>query len=320
MDRPAPAGGAVPSGPRPEPPTSSSLRSRLALHAYRSGSRAVGVLPARSATAIEPALGGALALALRSRRWLVERHLQRAYGVPLGPRELRRAGWRAFESYARYWIESFRLPVLTGREIDDGMWAEGLEHLDAALSAGNGAILALPHLGGWDFGGAWLVRRGYPLTVVVEPLEPPELLAWFTRLRVRMGLEVIPLGPRAGSAVLHALRANRVVALLCDRDIAGGGVEVELFGECTTLPGGPVTLALRARAAVLPTAVYFEGRQGHRGEIRPALATERTGTLRKDVERLTQDLAVVLESLIRAAPEQWHLFQPNWPSDPGYCP
>jgi len=22
--------------------------------------------------------------------------------------------------------------------------------------------------------------------------------------------------------------------------------------------------------------------------------------------------------LIRAAPEQWHLFQPNWPSDPGY--
>ncbi len=257
----------------------------------------------------------ALALALRSRRWLVERHLQRVYGGGLAPAALHRAAQRAFASYARYWIESFRLPVLSGEEIDAGMWAEGLGHLDAALAAGNGAILALPHLGGWDFGGAWLVRRGYPLTVVVEPVQPPELLAWFSELRAKMGLRVIPLGPRAGPQVLAALRANEVVALLCDRDIGGGGVEVDFFAERTTLPGGPMTLALRARAPVLPTAVYFDGRRGHKGEIRPPLATERSGRLRDDVARLTQDLATGLESLIRAAPEQWHLLQPNWPSD-----
>jgi lauroyl/myristoyl acyltransferase len=29
----------------------------------------------------------------------------------------------------------------------------------------------------------------------------------------------------------------------------------------------------------------------------------------------TQALATALEGLIAAAPEQWHLFQPNWPSD-----
>lgn len=246
---------------------------------------------------------------------MVERHLQRVHGGPLPPAALRAASRRSFESYVRYWIESFRLSNMGGDDIDAGMWAEGLPHLDAALAAGKGAILALPHLGGWDFAGAWLVRRGYPLAVVVEPVEPPELLAWFTALRSGVGLTVIPLGPQAGSAVLRELRANRVVALLCDRDIGGGGVEVDFFGERTTLPGGPGTLALRAGAAVLPTAVYFEGNRGHRGEIRPSLATERRGSLRADVARLTQDLAVGLESLIRAAPEQWHLFQPNWPSD-----
>ena len=31
--------------------------------------------------------------------------------------------------------------------------------------------------------------------------------------------------------------------------------------------------------------------------------------------RVTQDLALSLETLIRRAPEQWHLLQPNWPSD-----
>lgn len=290
---------------------------RLVLHAYRGGSRLAGVLPAQAATWAERPVGAALALALRSRRWLVERHLQRVHGGALAPAALRRAAQGAFDSYARYWIESFRLPVLPGEEIDAGMWAEGLTYLDAALDRGNGAILALPHLGGWDFGGAWLVRRGYSLTVVVEPVQPPELLAWFTNLRSGMGLRVIPLGPQAGSAVLAALRANEVVALLCDRDIGGGGVKVDFFGEPTTLPAGPLTLALRAQAAVLPTAVYFDGRQGHKGEIRPPLQTGRTGKLRVDVARLTQDLAGELESLIRAAPEQWHLLQPNWPSDHG---
>jgi len=35
------------------------------------------------------------------------------------------------------------------------------------------------------------------------------------------------------------------------------------------------------------------------------------------VARVTQLVADDLERLIRRAPQQWHLFQPNWPSDTG---
>jgi KDO2-lipid IV(A) lauroyltransferase len=245
---------------------------------------------------------------------MVERHLQRIHGRRLGPVALRREVHRTFDSYARYWLEAFRLPDLTPAELDAGMVAEGLEHLDAALAAGNGVIMALPHLGGWDFGGAWLAAQGYPVTVVVEPLDPPELFEWFARLRRGIGLTVVPLGPDAGRVVLRALRRNEVVGLLCDRDIDGTGVDVELFGERTTLPAGPVTLALRTGAVVLPTAVYFDG-DGHRGVIHPPLDLERTGGLRVDVARGTQALARALESMIARAPEQWHVLQPNWPSD-----
>ncbi|MBW3557968.1 MAG: phosphatidylinositol mannoside acyltransferase, partial [Actinobacteria bacterium] len=192
-------------------------------------------------------------------------------------------------------------------------------HVEDALAAGNGVIMALPHLGGWDFGGAWFASAGYPATVVVEALDPPELFEWFTRLRRASGLSVVPHGPAAGGAVLRALRRNELVGLLCDRDLARTGVEVEFFGERTTLPGGPATLALRTGAALLPTAVYFEGRR-HRGVVRPPVATDRRGRLRDDVARVTQDLADELEALIRRAPEQWHLLQPNWPSDYGEAP
>jgi lauroyl/myristoyl acyltransferase len=154
-----------------------------------------------------------------------------------------------------------------------------------------------------------------PVTAVVEPVQPPELAKWFLDLRESLGMELITLGPSAGGAVARALKANRIVCLLCDRDLGGGGIEVDFFGERTTLPAGPATLALRSGAPILPSAVYFREHGLHEAVVRPPLPTERQGRLRADVERVTVQLAAELEALIRAAPEQWHLMQPNWPSD-----
>jgi lauroyl/myristoyl acyltransferase len=75
-------------------------------------------------------------------------------------------------------------------------------------------------------------------------------------------------------------------------------------------------LALRSGAPLLPTAVYSKPRDGVSGVVRPALDTSRTEEgLRRDVVRATQQLATTFEAFIAAAPEQWHLMQPNWPSD-----
>ena len=158
-------------------------------------------------------------------------------------------------------------------------------------------IVALPHLGGWEWAGRWLADQGLAVTVVVEPLDPPELFEWFASFRRSLGMTVVPVGPDAGTAVLRALRANEVVCLLSDRDIQGGGIEVEFFGERTTLPGGPATLSLRTGAPVVPTAVYFAaGREGHHAVIRPPVPAERHGSLRDDVQRITQLLATELEA------------------------
>ena len=138
------------------------------------------------------------------------------------------------------------------------------------------------------------------MTVVVEMLDPPEVFEWFADLRRSFGMNVVPLGPEAGGEVVRALKANHVVCLLCDRDIGGGGVEVEFFGERTRLPGGPATLAFRTGAPLIPTAAYFRGR-GHLGVCRPPIPVERQGKLRDDVTRITQLVAYELEELIRRA-------------------
>lgn len=271
-------------------------------------------VPAPVTGAMARLLGGAVSLAPSERRLLVERNMRRA-NPQLRGFALQRAVRRCFESYARYWAESFRLPSLDERTIDEGLTRIGYEHIEAARANGTGAIIVLAHLGGWEWAGFWIARvMGVPITVVVERLDPPEVFEWFVEFRRSLGMNVVPLGPDAGRECIRAVKAGHVVCLLSDRDLTGGGIEVEFFGERTTLPAGPATLALRTGAPLLPTAVYFEG-GGHRGVVRPPMNAERTGSLRDDVSRITQDIAYTLEDMIRVAPEQWHLMSPNWPSD-----
>jgi len=258
--------------------------------------------------------------AMSQRRAMVARHLRRVLGPDVDEAGLAAKVNATFASYARYWAESLRLPGTSAGRIDAGMSWDGIGHIARAVEGGRGAILALPHLGGWEWGGFWMVQQGYPLTVVVEPLEPPELFEWFASFRRSLGMAVVPVGPQATPAVIKSVRANGVVCLLCDRSVAGAtGVEVEFFGERTEVPAGPAVVAMRTGAALLPAAVYFDGPgDGHLAVVRPPISVARTGSFRDDVARITQTLTAELEGLIRRAPTQWHLMQPHWPSDPGY--
>ena len=298
------------------------VRKRLAgaatVNSYRLGSFAARMMPGAMASGAAASIGFGASFASPSKRKMVERHLQRVNPKLTGT-ALRLAVQQAFDFYARYYVESFRLPSMSNAAVSRPFTIEGWQHVLDGLEQGNGVILALPHLGGWEWAGRWMTDQGFKMTVVVEALEPRELFDWFAGLRKDLGMNVVPTGPKAGPAVLKALRANETVCLLCDRDLDRTGLEVEFFGERTTLPAGPATLSIRTGAPLLPVGCYFTSRyNGHHTIVRPAVPTVRRGGLREDIARVTQALARELEFLIRRAPEQWHLFQPNWPSDPGY--
>lgn len=296
------------------------LRGHLVFGAYRSAAALAGWLPAPVAATAAVGVGWCAARVLRRRRRVVARTLSRVTGGHLRGRELAHAVDMVFLSYARYWLETFRLTGATRDLLDQGTEIRGLAHLDTARSLGRGVVLVTPHLGGWDFGGAWLASHGYPITTVVEALASPALFEWFARLRRGLGVEVVAHGADTLETLRRALACGRVVALVCDRDLGRRGVPVELFGEPTTLPAGPARLALEEGAPLLAAAVYFAPAGGHKAVIRPPIHVPRTGEPRTDVAALTQAIAAELEALIAASPTQWHLMQPNWPADEGPSP
>ena len=220
---------------------------------------------------------------------------------------------RGFESYGQYWAEGAKLPGIKPEKVFSRFRiGEGLEHLYDAKATGRGTVIALPHIGSWEWGGSFLNSLGLGMTAVAEDLEPPELFAWFKAKRESIGIRIEPLDEHAGTVLLQTLKDGGVVGLLCDRDIQGNGIEVEFFGERVRLPAGPATLALRTGATLVGAACYSGPGRDHFAVITPPIAAERSGRLRDDVTRVTQGIAVELEGLIRRAPEQWHVLQPRF--------
>ena len=303
--------------------TESAWRATAKYLTYRGLAEAMGHVP-------EPVARAAVGCVVRTMAWwggealaMNERHMRRVLasecvpGVEPDPALVRRLSRRSYLDSGRYWLDGARLPytqpgTVRGRMTFDG---EGEAIARAAAAEGRGVVMALPHVGSWEWGGAWLALEGMPMTAVVERVEPERLFEWFVDQRREMGLTAVPLGEGSGSALLRALKNRAVVGLVSDRDLVGNGVEVEFFGERTTLPGGAATLALRTGALLLPVIVYSGPGNWHTGVVHPPLDTTRRGSLRADIQRLTQELATCFEGFIRRQPEQWHLYQPNWPSD-----
>ncbi len=291
-------------------------RSHLTFRTYTTLGRVLGALPEPVAGAAGRLVGAALYRLRRDHRAQVAANLARVLGGDVDPVLLNRWARRAFDEYARYWVEGARLPATPAAEVlQHILVVDGFEHLAEGMARGGGVVVALPHTGSWEYGGAFLAAIGFPMTAVAERLEPPELFDYFVAQRASMGLTVVPLGEGSGRAVLRTLRDGGLVGLLCDRDLTPGGVPVDFFGEATTMPGGPATLALRTGATLLCAAVYRGPGRDHHAIISGPVDTTRTGDLRGDVARVTQAIADGLASLIRRHPEQWHVFQPLWLAD-----
>ncbi len=230
-------------------------------------------------------------------------------------RALSRAGMR---SYLRYWMEVFRLPVLSPERIVREMHLLDDDVLRRAVATGRGVIVALPHTGNWDHGGAWLVRTGVPFTTVAERLSPESLFERFVAFRESIGMEVLPLtgGMNVFAELARRLRAGGVLCLLADRDLTATGVEVSFFGEPARLPAGPAALAVSTGAALLPcTLWYAEDGRGWRGRIHPQVLPPEGGTRRERVTAMTQGMADAFAESIAAHPADWHMLQRLWVAD-----
>lgn len=287
---------------------------------YRLALSLSGAVTPRVAYPLLDRLADLVRLAAPGARRAVEANLEQVLGGR--GRRHARAVRAVFRHVLHNYYDTFRLPSIGDDAIREGVEITGREHLRAALAPGRGAILVTAHVSSVAFAAQALALAERGGTVVVEPVEPPEILQLMLRARGSHGLEYRVLGPGLFSELTRTLDRGEIVFLVADRDVGGSGIILPFFGRETPLPAGPALLSLRTGAPILPTFVRRRPDGRLDGVIGPPLATDTlpddsdTGSVRPRarVRAITRLVTEQLEYHIGRNPEQWTVLQHVWGS------
>jgi KDO2-lipid IV(A) lauroyltransferase len=218
------------------------------------------------------------------------------------------------QNIAKGHYDLFQVSRLSGEEILRLTEIQGQEHLEAALARKKGVILASAHFGNVDLIAQVPMLLGLPIMGPAQHVRPERLFRYTQRLRQSHGVRIIP----ADGVLLEmyrALRRNEIVGLPCDRGIADNSRMLEFFGKPALLADGPVRLALRTGAAIVPGFAYRNPDNTFLARIEPELELARTGDLESDVAAGMRQIIEILERVISQHPEQWLVAAPVWPMD-----
>jgi KDO2-lipid IV(A) lauroyltransferase len=251
---------------------------------------------------------------LRVVQWMAanDRGDERYRRAATDPAALERLVREAFRHHAYYSVELARAPRCDARWISERLLVETLENLEELMTKRRAMILIGLHFGAIEMPGMMAVQRVGPLVTPMEFVANPRIQRYIYSTRAAVGTRIVSL-KEAPAQLIAALRRNEPVGLVADRDITGGGIEVELFGATTKIPAGPALLAAESGAPVCVGAVRRTAPGRYRGKLLPLPAPE--GATRRERSRaMLRDEARLFEQLIIDAPEQWlALFHPIWP-------
>jgi len=233
-----------------------------------------------------------------------------ALGLPESDPEVPRVARRAFENYCRMLADFLLMGSLSPAEVPGRITVTGLEHADHALRDGSGTILAMPHMGSWDFAGGLASMLGYRILAVAETF-PGSLNDAVVETRSAYGLDIVPMGRSAVRAINRALDRNDLVALLCDLP-HGPGVTVSFFGRRATVPSGPAAIACRNGVPLIPAYCFSSAPGSYHVHLDPPIhppsPEECAGS---DGTQAHMQMGVkYFERFIRNYPDQWYAFCP----------
>ena len=248
----------------------------------------------------------------RTGRENVFANMSQVLGKPVLHPETQQLARKSMENYGWYMADFLSWMRMTPERLQKRVREiQGEEHITEALQAGKGVIFVSGHFGLWDLGGAMLAQR-FPVLIPVDQMSSGTLDWIVRRVRERLGFGTVPVesGLRA---MLRQLQSNRVVGLLFDRPMAARGVPVSFFGGQAFLPAGPAALSLRTGAPLVMCQCRRSEDNGLAVTVYPPIYTEPSDDKKRDIQDIMQQLAAMLEDIIRSCPEQWYMFRPMWP-------
>ncbi|MDP3142853.1 MAG: lysophospholipid acyltransferase family protein [Candidatus Omnitrophota bacterium] len=275
---------------------------------YRFAQFLVSHLPKKMAYALAISLSDIhFRLSHRERRW-VRNNLK----IIMNTQEnLHFYSREVFRNFGKYLADFLRTPVLSQNNFKDYIELVNLVYVDEELKNGKGVILISAHMGNWELGGMGMAAAGYRVLVAALEHKDSRVNDFFIKQRTMQGVEVATL-KNAGKKCWEALKDNKAVALVADRDFSGNGVVVKFFGKDTLIPQGPAVFSRRNNTAIVPAFVVRQPDDKFKLIFEPPIKPVITGSEEDDIREITQRVAKAIEEYVRRYPTQWLVFREFW--------
>ncbi|MCQ9206540.1 MAG: lysophospholipid acyltransferase family protein [Omnitrophica bacterium] len=268
----------------------------------------INFFPITIATWIARRVGDILFLALAGRRKTAIGNLNIAFGSTKSNREKIRIALESFRNLTTSFMEFFRLPKFI-KISEKHIRFQGAEHMDHAFARGKGFILAMCHLGPWEYMGLISYQKKYHTAILGRPIKNPYFYEWIKSLRRMMGLYYIDkdTGPKA---IFSRLKKNYGVGIAIDQWAGNYGLWIDFFGRPTSTTAIPAEFAKRTNCALIPAYFVRVSSGEYEMHIEPEILPDKSD--KNWVENATKKLNHLLEEKIRAYPEQWMWTHKRW--------
>jgi KDO2-lipid IV(A) lauroyltransferase len=253
----------------------------------------------------------------RKQRRIALESLEIAFGSELSPAERKKIARDCFVFLAKAGVElaAFmdRPKLLKGR-----IGFEGKDNLDNALKKGNGVILVSAHFGNFPLMLARLSLEGYKTAGIMRPMRDSRVEKMFLEKRNKLNVKTIYSQPRKTCVdeSIRSLRNNELIFIPIDQNFGSAGVFVDFFGQKAATATGPVVLARRTKASIIPCFIVRQKDDTHKIIFeKPILISEgkdEQETILINIQKLTD----VIELYIRRYPAEWGWIHRRWKSKP----
>ena len=195
---------------------------------------------------------------------------------------------------------------------------KGIEILQKALAKGNGVILVSAHFGNFPLLMAKLAQEGFKVSGIMRQMRDLRTEKIFLTKRQRLNIKTIYSQPRntCVDTTIRSLRNNEVVFIPIDQNFGTAGVFVDFFGKKAATATGPVVLAQRTGASVIPCFIIRQKDDTHTLIFEPAIELEERGSAQETVTVNIQKLTSIIEGYIRRYPGEWGWIHKRWKSRP----
>jgi len=244
------------------------------------------------------------------RKKIAEKNIKLVYGDNLSSRKIKALTRAVFRNISRDMIEVGLSFVYSQKKSywEKNISLQGKEHLDLALKKGKGVIAVSAHLGNFPIISAKLASLGYPFSLIAKDPENIYLAKVFKLWREKLGIGTIPYKPRYRCVTesLKTLRKNGIIMMLIDQNPRKRyGEKIDFFNYQIPTYTGPIVLALRTGAAIIPIFIHRNLDHTETINILPEITINHSENKPQDIIDHLQVINSHCEAWIKKYPEQW---------------